>query len=128
MAGGFTTHGGGPLDVAVSRQSDGQLTISPAVLVGKRFNYHRHTLFPQVHAGVVENVGPAPTASLSSGQVAGQVTGLAYPHLQGMVEARLDVISHTRDTKGLSGNLSAKRLFGGGASSTEMVAAVKYRW
>ena len=130
--GGFQTHGGGPLNVNVSGQSDGQLYLSPAVLIGKKFNYRTtsgdHTLFPQVRLGVVENVGPNPAATISSGQVAGQVQGLAYPHLQGMAEVRLDVISHTRFSKGLSANVSVRQLFGGGASQTEAVAAIKYRW
>ncbi|WP_163098686.1 autotransporter outer membrane beta-barrel domain-containing protein [Acidithiobacillus ferrianus] len=103
--GGYSTHGGGPLDVAVSGQSDGQLYLSPAILVGKKFNYRsqsgNHTIFPQVRLGAVENIGPNPSAEISSGQVAGQVQGLAYPHLQGMAEARLDVISHTSYSKGL---------------------------
>ncbi|MBU2719810.1 autotransporter outer membrane beta-barrel domain-containing protein, partial [Acidithiobacillus ferridurans] len=128
----YSTHGGGPLDVAVSGQNDGQLYFSPAVLVGKKFNYHSqsgsHTIFPQIRLGAVESVGPNPSASISSGQVAGQVQGLAYPHLQGMAEVRLDVISHTPFSKGLSANVSARQLFGGGASSTEFVAAVKYHW
>jgi hypothetical protein len=45
-----------------------------------------------------------------------------------MIEARLDVISHTRFSKGLSVNVSARELFGGGASSMEGIAAVKYHW
>ena len=130
--GGFATHGGGPLDVQVSGQSDGQLYLSPAILVGKKFDYRsqsgRHTIFPQLRLGAVENVGPNPAAEISSGQVAGQVQGLAYPHLQGMAEVRLDVISHTRYSKGLSVNISARELFGGGASSMEGVAAIKYHW
>jgi hypothetical protein len=129
---GFSTHGGGPLNVAVSGQSNGQLYLEPAILVGKKFNYHsqsgNHTIFPQVRFGAVENVGPNPSASISSGQVAGQVQGLAYPHTQGMVEARLDVISHTRFSKGLAVNVSARELFGNGAQSMEGIAAVKYRW
>lgn len=129
---GYTTHGGGPLDVQVSSQSDGQLYLSPAILVGKKFNYHstsgNHTIFPQVRLGAVESVGPNPSAEISSGQVAGQVQGLAYPHLQGMAEVRLDIVSHTKFSKGLSANVSARQLFGGGASSTEFVAAVKYHW
>ena len=129
---GFTTHGGGPLDVQVSGQSDGQLYLEPAVLIGKKFNYHStsgsHTIFPQLRVGVVENIGPNPAAEISSGQVAGQVQGLAYPHTQGMAEVRLDVISHTKFSKGLSANVSARQLFGGGASSTEFVAAIKYHW
>ncbi|WP_163098547.1 autotransporter outer membrane beta-barrel domain-containing protein [Acidithiobacillus ferrianus] len=130
--GGYVTHGGGPLDVQVSGQSDGQLYLSPAILVGKKFDYRsqsgNHTIFPQIRLGAVENIGPNPAAEISSGQVAGQVQGLAYPHTQGMVEARLDVISHTPFSKGLSANVSARQLFGGGASSTEFVAAVKYHW
>ena len=130
--GGYSTHGGSFLDVHVSGQNDGQLYLSPAILVGKKFDYRsqsgRHTLFPQVRLGVVENIGPNPSAEISSGQVAGQVQGLAYPHLQGMAEVRLDVISHTKFSKGLSANVSARQLFGGGASSTEFVAAVKYHW
>ena len=130
--GGYSTHGGSFLDVHVSGQSDGQLYLSPAILIGKKFDYRsqsgRHTLFPQIRIGAVENIGPNPAAEISSGQVAGQVQGLAYPHLQGMAEVRLDVISHTRYSKGLSANVSARQLFGGGASSTEFVAAVKYHW
>jgi hypothetical protein len=76
----------------------------------------------------VQNVGPTPSASVSSGQVVGQVQGLSYPHTQGMAELRLDVTSHTRYSKGLSGNISVRQLFGGGASQTEAVAAIKYRW
>ena len=129
---GYSTHGGGPLDVQVSGQTDGQLYLSPAILIGKRFNYHsqsgNHTIFPQLRLGAVESVGPNPSAEISSGQVAGQVQGLAYPHLQGMAEVRLDVISHTRYSKGLSVNVSARELFGGGASSMEGVAAIKYHW
>lgn len=130
--GGYATHGGGPLDVHVGSQSDGQLYFEPAILVGKKFDYRsqsgNHTIFPQIRLGVVENVGPNPSAAISSGQVAGQVQGLAYPHLQGMAEVRLDVISHTRYSKGLSVNVSARELFGGGASSMEGIAAIKYRW
>ncbi|MDA8246959.1 autotransporter outer membrane beta-barrel domain-containing protein [Acidithiobacillus sp.] len=130
--GGFQTHGGGPLDVNVSGQSDGQLYLSPAILVGKKFDYRsqsgNHVIFPQIRLGAVENIGPSPSAEISSGQVAGQVQGPAYPHLQGMAEVRLDVISHTRFSKGLSANVSARQLFGGGASSTEFVAAIKYHW
>ena len=131
---GYSTHGGGPLDVNVSQQSDGQLYLSPAILVGKKFDYRsqsgNHVIFPQVRVGAVESVGPSPSAEISSGQVAGQVQGLAYPHTQGMIEARLDVISHTRYSKGLSVNISARELFGGGAgaSSMEGVAAIKYHW
>ena len=129
---GFTTNGGGPLDVQVSGQSDGQLYLSPAILVGKKFNYRsqsgNHTIFPQIRLGAVESVGPAPSATISSGQVAGQVQGLAYPHLQGMAEVRLDVISHTKFSKGLAVNVSARELFGNGASSMEGIAAVKYHW
>ncbi|MHB8224153.1 hypothetical protein [Acidithiobacillus sp.] len=129
---GFSTHGGGPLDVRVSGQSDGQLYLEPAVLVGKKFNYRstsgNHTLFPQIRLGAVESVGPNPSAEISSGQVAGQVQGLAYPHLQGMAEVRLDIVSHTKFSKGLSANVSARQLFGGGASGAEFVAAVKYHW
>lgn len=129
---GYSTHGGGPLDVQVSGQSDGQLYFEPAVLIGKKFNYRsqsgNHTLFPQLRLGAVENVGPSPSAGITSGQVAGQVQGLAEPHLQGMAEVRLDVISHTRFSEGLSANVSAKQLFGSGASSTEFVAAIKYHW
>lgn len=129
---GFSTHGGGPLDVQVSGQSDGQLYLSPAILVGKKFNYRsqsgNHTMFPQLRLGAVESVGPSPSAEISSGQVAGQVQGLAAPHLQGMAEARLDIVSHTQYSKGLSANVSARQMFGGGASSTEFVAAIKYRW
>jgi hypothetical protein len=76
----------------------------------------------------VESIGPNPAAEISSGQVAGQVQGLPFPHLQGMAEVRLDVISHTRYSKGLSVNVSARDLFGGGASSMEGVAAIKYHW
>lgn len=130
--GDYTTHGGGPLDVQVSGQSDGQLYLSPAILVGKKFNYRstsgNHTIFPQVRLGAVENIGQNTAAEISSGQVAGQVQGLAYPHLQGMAEVRLNVISHTRYSKGLSVNVSARQLFGGGASSTEFIAAIKYHW
>ena len=129
---GYSTHGGGPLDVQVSGQSDGQLYLSPAVLIGKKFDYRsqsgNHTIFPQFRLGAVESVGPNPSAEISSGQVAGQVQGLAYPHTQGMIEARLDVISHTRYSKGLSVNISARELFGNGASSMEGIAAVKYHW
>ncbi|MBU2769115.1 autotransporter outer membrane beta-barrel domain-containing protein, partial [Acidithiobacillus ferrivorans] len=93
---GYATHGGGPLDVNVSGQTSGQFYAEPAVLIGKKFNYRsqsgNHTIFPQLRLGAVENIGPNPSAEISSGQVAGQVQGLAYPHLQGMAEARLDVI------------------------------------
>jgi hypothetical protein len=40
----------------------------------------------------------------------------------------LDVISHTKFSKGLSVNISARQLFGGGASSMEGIATIKYRW
>ena len=130
--GGYSTHGGSFMDVNVASQSSGQLYVEPAVLIGKKFNYRTasgdHTLFPQVRVGMVENIGPTPSASVSSGQVAGQVQGLSYPHTQGMAELRLDVTSHTRYSKGLSGNISVRQLFGGGASQTEAVAAIKYRW
>lgn len=129
---GFSTNGGSFMDVQVANQSSGQFYVEPAVLIGKKFNYRTasgdHTLFPQVRVGMVENIGPTPSASVSSGQVAGQVQGLSYPHLQGMAELRLDVTSHTRYSKGLSGNISVRQLFGGGASQTEAVAAIKYRW
>ena len=129
---GFSTHGGAFMDVQVARQSSGQFYAEPAILIGKKFNYRTvsgdHTLFPQVRLGLVQNIGPTPSAEVSSGQVAGQVTGLAYPHTQGMAELRLDVASHTRFSKGLSGNIIIRQLFGGGASQTEAVAAIKYRW
>ena len=129
---GFQTHGGSFMDVNVAQQSSGQFYAEPAVLIGKKFNYRtasgNHTLFPQVRIGLVQNVGPTPSAEVSSGQVAGQVQGLSYPHTQGMAELRLDVTSHTRYSKGLSGNISIRQLFGGGASQTEAVAAIKYRW
>ena len=76
--------------------------------------------------GAVDNIGPNTAAEISSGQVSGQVQGLPYPHLQGMAEVRLDVISHTRYSKGLSVNVSARQLSGGGASSTEFMAVIKY--
>ncbi|WP_215853304.1 autotransporter outer membrane beta-barrel domain-containing protein, partial [Acidithiobacillus ferrooxidans] len=129
---GFQTRGGAFMDVHVAQQSSGQFYAEPAVLIGKKFNYRtvsgNHTLFPQVRLGLVQNVGPTPSASVSSGQVVGQVQGLSYPHTQGMAELRLDVTSHTRYSKGLSGNISVRQLFGGGASQTEAVAAIKYRW
>ena len=128
----FRTTGGGALDVNAAAGSNGEFYIEPAMLVGKKFNFHttagNHVLFPQVRAGLVENVGPAPSLAISSGQVAGQVQGLAYPHTQAMAEVRLDVISHTAYSKGLSGNIAVRQLFGGGASSTEAIAAIKYRW
>ncbi|MBE7566826.1 autotransporter outer membrane beta-barrel domain-containing protein [Acidithiobacillus sp. HP-11] len=129
---GYTTHGGSFLDVHVASQSSGQFMISPAVLIGKKFNYRttagNHTLFPQIRLGMVENIGANPSSTVSSGQDVGQIEGLQYPHTQGMAEVRLNIISHTQYTKGLSANVSAKELFGGGASSTEFVAALKYRW
>ncbi|MBU2816535.1 hypothetical protein HF282_03385 [Acidithiobacillus ferrooxidans] len=45
-----------------------------------------------------------------------------------MIEGRLDVISHSRYSNGLSVNVSIRQLFGNGASSTEGVAAIKYHW
>jgi hypothetical protein len=129
---GYATHGGGPLDVQASGQRDGQFYVSPTILIGKKFDYRsasgNHTFFPQIRAGMVESVGPNPSAEISSGQVAGQVQGLVFPHTQGMVEARLDIISHTRYSKGLSANISVRQLFGGGASSMEGIAAIKYHW
>ena len=129
---GFSTHGGAFMDVQVAPQSSGQFYAEPAVLIGKKFNYRtvsgNHTLFPQVRLGLVQNIGPTPSAEVSSGQVAGQVQGLSYPHTQGMAELRLDVISHTRYSSGLSSNISVRQLFGGGSSSTEFVAAIKYHW
>ena len=130
--GGYQTRGGSFLNVHVHSSSTGQFYVSPAVLIGKKFNYRtqsgNHTLFPQLRLGLVQNVGPTPGAEVSSGQVAAQVAGLSYPHTQGMIEARLDMTSHTRYSKGLSGNISIRQLFGGGASSTEAIAAIKYRW
>ncbi|BDB14003.1 autotransporter outer membrane beta-barrel domain-containing protein [Acidithiobacillus ferrooxidans] len=129
---GYSTHGGGHLDVNVSGQTDGQIYLEPAILVGKKFDYRtasgRHTIFPQIRLGAVESVGPNPAAEISSGQVASQVQGLPFPHLQGMIEGRLDVISHSRYSNGLSVNVSIRQLFGNGASSTEGVAAIKYHW
>ncbi|MBU2843558.1 autotransporter outer membrane beta-barrel domain-containing protein [Acidithiobacillus thiooxidans] len=127
---GFTTKGGSFLDVHVSSASSGQFYIEPAVLVGKELsvNQGKYTLFPQIRAGIVENIGTEPSAMVSSGQVAAQVAGLGYPHTQGMAEVRLDMTSHTKDTNGLSGNLAVRQLFGGGASSTEAIATLKYRW
>ncbi|AEM48023.1 outer membrane autotransporter barrel domain protein [Acidithiobacillus ferrivorans SS3] len=129
---GYATHGGGPLDVQASGQRDGQFYVSPAILIGKKFDYRsvsgNHTFFPQIRVGMVESVGPNPSAEISSGQVAGQVQGLAFPHTQGMVEARLDIVSHTRYSRGLSANISVRQLFGGGAASLEGVAAIKYHW
>ncbi|WP_217628119.1 hypothetical protein, partial [Acidithiobacillus thiooxidans] len=62
-------------------------------------------------------------------QITKDVTaGLGYPHTQAMAELRLDMTSHTKDTHGLSGNLSVRQLFGGGASQTEAIATLKYRW
>lgn len=128
----YSTHGGSFLDVHIHSQSSGQFMVSPAILIGKKFNYQtragNHTLFPQLRLGMVENIGPNPSSTVSSGQAVGQIEGLQYPHTQGMAEVRLNVISHTKYTQGLSANVSAKELFGGGASSTEFVAALKYRW
>ena len=129
---GYTTKGGSFLNVHVHSSSNGQFYIEPALLIGKKFNYRtaagNHTLFPQLRLGLVQNIGPTPGAEVSSGQVAAQVAGLSYPHTQGMIEARLDMTSHTRYSKGLSGNVSVRQLFGGGASSTEAIAAIKYHW
>ena len=129
---GYQTRGGSFLDVHVHSASDGQFYIEQALLVGKKYEYKTqsgdHTLFPQVRLGVVQNIGPNPSATVSSGQVAAQVAGLSHPSLQGMAEVRLDVTSHTRYSKGLSGNIAIRQLFGGGASSTEAIAAIKYHW
>lgn len=128
----FTTQGVSFLDVHANASTTGQFYVEPAVLVGRKFNYRTaagsHTLFPQLRAGLIENVGPTPSLAISSGQVDGQVQGLAYPHTQGMAELRLDVISHTRYSLGLSGNIAVRQIFGDGASQTEAVAAIKYRW
>lgn len=130
-ADGFTTQGASFLNVNVHSASDGQFYVEPAVLVGKKFTVSdgSYTLFPQVRAGLMENVGPTPSALVSSGQVAAQLAGLGYPHTQGMAEVRLDVFRHSlQDYKGFSGNLAVRQLFGGGASQTEAIATLKYHW
>ncbi|OCX75603.1 autotransporter outer membrane beta-barrel domain-containing protein [Acidithiobacillus thiooxidans] len=128
----FNTHGASFLDVHGSTASDSGFLVEPAVLIGKKFVYRTaagyHTIFPQVRLGLVQNIGPTPGLGLSSGDVSGSVQGLAYPHTQGMAELRLDVTSHTRYSKGLSGNISVRQLFGGGAAQTEAIASLKYLW
>lgn len=128
----FNTHGASFLDVHGSAASDSGFLVEPAVLIGKKFVYRtaagNHTIFPQVRLGLVQNIGPTPGLGLSSGDVSGSVQGLAYPHTQGMAELRLDVTSHTKYTQGLSGSLAVRQLFGGGASQTEAIASLKYRW
>lgn len=128
---GFNTQGASFLNVHVHNATSGQFYVEPAVLVGKKLSmsHGKYTLFPQVRAGLMENVGPTPSALVSSGQVAAQVAGIGYPHTQGMAEVRLDVFRHSlQDYKGFSGNLAVRQLFGGGASQTEAIATLKYHW
>jgi hypothetical protein len=113
------------LNANVSSVNSSQFNIDEAVLIGKKFKVNHVSLFPNLRLGVDENIGATPTAIVSANNVTSTISGQRYPHTQGMAEIRLDIKS--KKVKGLSGNFSANELFGGG-SSTEFVAAVKYRW
>jgi hypothetical protein len=129
--GAYSTTGFQPLGVQVGAQTSGQFQITPAVLIGKNYKVGSHTLFPQVRLGVQETIGPRPATTIASlnGKQNGTLQGLPLPHTQGMAEVRLDVFNgNLRDERGLAGNVAVKQLFGGGASSTEFMATVKYRW
>ena len=113
------------LNANVSSVNESQFNIDEAVLIGKKYKVNHTDLFPNIRLGVDENIGATPTAIVSANNISSTITGQRYPHTQGMAEMRIDMKSHK--IKGLSGNISAKELFGDG-SATEFVAAVKYRW
>ena len=93
-------------------------------------NVDHERLFPNLRLGVQETVGPKTGTLLTAGQASATDIGLPVPHTQGMAEVRVDLGGSSdhvaRD--GWSGNLAVKSLFGGGASSVEGTATVKYRW
>lgn len=113
------------LNANVSSVNESQFNVDEAVLIGKKYKVNHTDLFPNIRLGVNETIGATPTAIVSANNITSTITGQSYPHTQGMAEMRLDMKS--KKIKGLSGNISAKELFGGG-SATEFVAAIKYRW
>lgn len=127
----FNTRGASFLNVHAASSSFGSMYLEPALLIGKRINTGNTSWYPQVRLGMVENIGSNPSIALSSGQVHGSMTGIGMPHTQGMAELRVDWTP--RDAgydfgKGLEGNIAVKQLFGGGASSTQFMATLKYNW
>ena len=118
------------LDVNVGSTGEGLLTVDPAVLFGKKLHVQQTLVFPQVRVGLHESIGPRSASLLTSGQAQAVDQGLPVPHTQGMAELRVDLGSSSDNVAyhGLSGNVAVKQLFGGGASSTEAMATIKYRW
>ncbi|MBU2862021.1 autotransporter outer membrane beta-barrel domain-containing protein [Acidithiobacillus ferrooxidans] len=126
----YDTAGGAFMNVRVGAEDSGDFSVAPAVLVGRRVRWHGETLFPQIRAGLVEDVGPRPADMVTSGASSAVAMGVSLAHTQGSLEARLDIggTSDTIKPHALTGNLAVKQLFGGGQSSTEAMATLKYYW
>jgi hypothetical protein len=124
------TTSGGFLSVHVGSASSGVFSASPAVLIGKQVKLDGTDLFPQLRAGIVENIGSTPSAIVTSGAATATASGLPLAHTQGTLEARLDIGGNPDRIKQnrWSGYVAVKQLFGGGQSSTEATATIKYYW